>query len=129
MYDASQVRNSLQKKRLIHNKDLNSNFAPLSHLTQTGVKLEEIGLNRINHRRPNKPFESKRFEFLENLTSPSRVRSYKIDPVNILVSRLKRFILKHFTIWKEHMEALRNEENNIFIKGLASKSEYREAWI
>ena len=118
LYNVSQVRKSLQKKRLIRNKELSLNFTPLPPFDTDRSKTERYRLRQDKSQNSEigltSPSGPKRFEFLESLTSPSRVRSYKIDAANLLVSRLKRFFLKHFIIWKENMEALRNEENNIF---------------
>ena len=124
LYNVSQVRKSLQKKRLIRNKELSLNFTPLPPFDTDRSKTERYRLRQDKSQNSEigltSPSGPKRFEFLESLTSPSRVRSYKIDAANLLVSRLKRFFLKHFIIWKENMEALRNEENNIF---------HQKAWV
>ena len=122
LHNVSLLRKSLQKKRLLRNKELSLNMGPLSLIENDRSKTER------NQRKKNasteksqlseigiaSPMLGKRFEFIESLASPSRIRSYKIDAANLLFSRLKRFINKHFLIWKKNSELLRNEESRIF---------------
>lgn len=121
LHSVSQVRKSLQKKRLLRDKELSLNFTPLGLFDSDRSKTERN--QRFQHRGEKSlhseigltsPNGGKRFDFLDGLTSPTRVRSYKIDAANLLISRLKRFLIKHFFIWKKNIEVLRNEENNIF---------------
>ena len=122
LYSVSLVRKSLQKKRQLRNKDLLLNFDPLNPFDNDKSKTERN--LRTRNTNPDKsqnseiamssPQAPKRFEFVDRLTSPTRVRSYKIDAANLLVSRLKCFVNKHFAIWKKNTEVLKREESNIF---------------
>lgn len=129
LQSVSQVRKSFQKKRQQRNKDLSLNFTPLSILDNDRSKTERNLRLRLNNaersqisEKVTSPLPPKRFEFIDTLTSPSRdlskshFRSYKIDAVKLLVGRVKRFLNKHFQIWKKKTELLRHEENSIFRK-------------
>jgi hypothetical protein len=47
-------------------------------------------------------------------TSPSRKRSYKLDAASLLMSRVKKFLAKHFRLWRKNTELLRSLESKIF---------------
>lgn len=130
LHNVYQLRKSLQKKRLQRTKELSLNFAPFSSLdndrshTERNLRMKSSNAERsqISEIIVTSPLPLKSFDFRETITSPSRdilkgqLRSYKIDAVHLLVSRVNRYLNKHLFIWKKNTEALRQEENNLFHK-------------
>ena len=47
-------------------------------------------------------------------SSPARARSYKLDAAGLLMSRVKKFIAKHFALWRQNTDSLRNMETKMF---------------
>jgi hypothetical protein len=117
----SQVRKSLQKKRQLRSKELSLNFAPLSSFDLSHCKTEkslrlrpptsEKSGSELSIRSPVPP---KRFDFRDSLLSPTRLHSYKLDAATLLLSRVKRFLNKHFLVWKRNAELMKSEESRVF---------------
>ncbi|OMJ89936.1 hypothetical protein SteCoe_7829 [Stentor coeruleus] len=125
-----QLRKSLQKKRQQRTKELSLNLAQFISLdndrsyTERNLRMKSTNAERsqMSEIIVTSPLPLKSFDFRENITSPSRdiikaqLRSYKIDAVHLLVSRVNRYLNKHLFIWKKNTEALRQEENALFHK-------------
>ena len=46
-------------------------------------------------------------------SSPARSRSYKLDAAGLLMSRVKKFIGKHFALWRQNADKLRHVETKM----------------
>lgn len=122
LYNVSLARKSLQKKRQLRSKDLSLNFLSIFPLESDRSKTERSSRLRSQEKSLNSeilvtsPVPPRRFEFQQSISSPLRIRSYKLDAVRLLVSRVSRFLNKHFLIWKRKSEYLRGQEADLFIK-------------
>ncbi|OMJ82119.1 hypothetical protein SteCoe_17285 [Stentor coeruleus] len=128
LHNVYQLRESLKKKRQQRAKELSLNFAPFSSQDNnrsyternTRIKSNNAERSQISEIIVTSPLPLRSFDFRETITSPSRdtikvqLRSYKIDAVHLLVSRVNRYLNKHLFIWKKNTEALRQEEINLF---------------
>ncbi|OMJ70064.1 hypothetical protein SteCoe_32049 [Stentor coeruleus] len=90
------------------------------------IQLEKSSINRLHKQNQDEfsrflqsPLRSPQSSKLK--LSPSRKKTYKLDAAALLISRIKKFLIKKLKIWKEAAEKIRSFEKGAYKRELIFK--------